>query len=179
VVAAEQGDTSGPPGGIGESDVDVVTPWKGGHSDEEMRTDSQEYNPETNEVCGFMDRECTYDETPSMPAVTDPADTSGPIRDTDEGCLETRPPDSDDGNETTSDANSAGVLSDIPDTTALVEMARTWIGGVRLVMNAWWQALVTTPDDRDTRPYEGYIPSTSYDPQTSESTDDLTSDPPP
>lgn len=149
--------------------------------------------PGNTEVQTICDEPCGSSYEPGYLAYCDPAssgttsaevviteeDPSGSPGDTDNGCWMPTAPGRDDGKETAADANSVAAVTERPDVTATDEATGALLRNVRLVVSTWWEAIVTVDHGVDVRPCEGYIPSTPRDAEVGESTDGLTSEPPP
>jgi hypothetical protein len=57
-------------------------------------------------------------------------------------------------------------------TTTTSGMSWRWANDVRLLLNSWWQAMITVPRQTEAPRYEAYIPSMASEVETGESGND-------
>jgi hypothetical protein len=82
-------------------------------------------------------------------------------------------------NETTTDGNCVDVTSQGLDSTMMYGTSWMWASDVRLVLNSWWQGMITVTNDNEVRSCEAYIPAMPPDAGAGESGNDLEPGPEP
>ncbi len=173
---------------IGDADAsssEQVTPWMANWGEDRMEAMDEESNVEMNESGEPGDYQSgMYEETPWTPPVTEQeytpeptGDTEGeytpePTTDLENDGSDTVVPYLNGENETTTGGGCFDVTSDGFGTATMNGMSWMWANNTRLVLNPWWQAMITGGHEIDVPRYEAYLPGMLRDVDTSESSYD-------